>query len=362
MGISWRHSSSAAVAVATLVGVACGGATAPAAVTAAASAGGGKEPPASVLAAAKKEGEVIFYSGKAQGDLQTIANAFTAKYGVKVVFKHAASGANEELAAQQLSAGNVLTDLIMITPDPAWLSKWQGHLTPLTATDIPQLAAVPSAQKTSTFVDGSLNYYGFVYNTKEIKASDLPKDLMSFSKMTKLKGRVGTANPAASNSYATWHAMLYDAWGKDAYDTFIADFIGGLKARLADSSSTLVNLVASGDLAIVGPTNLAQMEPLVAKGAPLAMQYFDPVMALPDGWVILQGAPHPNAAKLFLNWLLSPEGQSIECADRKCASYLSVKGSDQAPAGEKVVTAPVERGIALGKSYIIPLVQRTAGQ
>ncbi len=355
------------MAVGTLA-AACGGGSAPvgagvsATATAASSGAVAKEPPADLVAAAKKEGQVVFYSGKAQGDLQTIANAFNAKYGVKVVFKHSASGANEELAAQQLSAGNVLTDMVMLTPDPAWLTKWQSHFLPLTTKDIPNLAMVPAQQKTATFVDGSLNYYGFVYNTKELKESDLPTDLLALGQMSRLSGRVGTANPAASNSYATWHAMLYDTWGKAKYDGFIKDFVGGLKARLADSSSTLVNLVAAGDLAIVGPTNLAQMEPLKAKGAPLEMHYFDPVMALPDGWVILAGSPHPNAAKLFLNWLLSPEGQTVECGDRKCASYLKVKGSDQAPAGENVVTAPVQRGIDLGKSYIIPLVRQTAGQ
>lgn len=366
------------LAITALVAAACGGtvqqsppatavaSAAPAApatsAAASAAANADREAPAELIAAARKEGEVVLYSGKAEADLQRLAQAFKAKYGVTVAYKHQASGASLELAAQQLTSGNVLADLVHFTPQPSFQDKWESRFAPVSAAEIPNLTRLPADQRTKTYVATDLSYYGFVYNTNDFKAADLPKDIYGLVGMSKLVNRIGTANPAASNSYTTWHAILFDAWGKEKYEKWVQSVIGDSKARLADSSSTLVNLVASGELSIVGPTNYGQAQPLVAKGAPVAMHYFDPVMSLPNGWVILGGSPHPNAAKLWINWLLSTEGQTLLCGGDRCSSYLDIEGAIKAPQGAKIVQAPVQRGIDIGKSYVVPLVQRLAAK
>jgi iron(III) transport system substrate-binding protein len=302
-----------------------------------------------LLKAAQQEGEVVFYSALDTDILQQLATAFKAKYGITLAWKESASGATIEAASAQLSAGNVQTDVISITPDPKFQDKYASDFLTFSPSQMPALKGLPAGDYTSTYVQYILNYYGWVYNTNQLKASDLPSTLYGLANDPALKGKIGTANIAASNSYATFHAMLYDAWGASKWDTWIKGLLSGQQAQVGTSSAALANSVASGALEVFGPTHLGIVAALIKQGAPLAIKYYDPVMQLPDGFISFVKAPHPDAAKVFVNWMLSEQAQEIICGGSECASYLNLSNAIQKPTGVSIVAAPVSRGNALDK-------------
>ena len=55
------------------------------------------------------------------------------------------------------------------------------------------------------------------------------------------------------------------------------------------------------------------MEPLVSQGAPIKAVILDPNFAVPDGAGALGWSKHPNAARVYLDWLLSAKGQETLC-------------------------------------------------
>jgi iron(III) transport system substrate-binding protein len=341
-----------ALPVSVLIGVlaACGssGATSTAAAGASApAASSGAEPPAALLKAAQEEGEVVFYSSLNTDVLQRLASAFKAKYGITLAWKESASGSTIAAASAQLDAGNVQVDAISITPDPAFQNKYDSNLMTFSPSQLPELKKMPAEEVSSKFVQYQLNYYGWVYNTDEVKASDLPSTLYGLASDSALQGKIGTTDIAASNSYATYHAMLYDQWGAAKWNTWIKGLLGTQHAQVGTSSAALANQVASGAIAIFGPTHLGIVSALIQQGAPLAIKYYDPVMQLPDGLISFSKAPHPDAAKVFVNWMVSEQAQSIICGGQECASYLDLPNAIQKPTGVSIVQAPVARGNAL---------------
>jgi iron(III) transport system substrate-binding protein len=312
-------------------------------------ASSGTDPSPALLKAAQQEGEVVFYSSLDTDVLQQLATAFKAKYGITLAWKESASGATIESASEQLSAGNVQTDVISITPDPSFQQKYAADFLTFSPSQMPALKGMPTSEYTSTYVQYVLNYYGWVYNTNELKASQLPSTLEGLATDSALKGKIGTANIAASNSYSVFHAMLYDQWGASTWDTWIKNLLGSQHAQLGTSSAALANSVASGALAIFGPTHLGIVAALIQQGAPLAIKYYDPVMQLPDGMISFAKAPHPDAAKVFINWMVTEQAQEIMCGGQECASYLNLSNAIQKPTGVSIVAAPVARGDALSK-------------
>jgi iron(III) transport system substrate-binding protein len=328
-----------------------GGATSAASsVGATSGASNGAEPPAALVKAAQEEGSVVFYSSLNTDVLQRLAAAFKAKYGITLAWKDSASGATIAATTAQLDAGNVQIDVISITPDPAFDSEYASDLMTFSPSQLPALKGMPAGEVSPNFVQDQLNYYGWVYNTDEVKASDLPSTLYGLASDSALAGKIGTTDIAASNSYATYHAMLYDQWGTAKWNTWIKGLLGTEHALVGTSSAALANQVASGAVAIFGPTHLGIVSALIKQGAPLAIKYYDPVMQLPDGLMSFNKSPHPDAAKVFVNWMVSAQAQSIICGDEDCASYLNLPGTIQKPTGVNILEAPVARGNALDDS------------
>jgi iron(III) transport system substrate-binding protein len=327
---------------------ACGSPSAPA--TPSVSASGDTEPSAALVSAAQKEGQVVFYSALNTDQQQKLADAFKAKYGITMVGKQSASGASIQAASAQLDAGNVQVDLISITPDPKFQQKYDSSFAAMTPADLPILQNLPAEAANPKFVQAQFQYYGYIYNTDELKGSALPASLDALVTDPALKGKIGTADIAASNSYVNYHAILYDAWGADKWNTWIKNMLTNQKAKVGTSSAALTNDVASGAISIFGPVAFQQATALVAQGAPLAIKYYDPVMKLPNGLISFTKSPHPNATKVFVNWLLTAQAQEILCGGNQCGSYLNLPDTAQKPTGVSIVDAPVARGAELGST------------
>jgi len=96
------------------------------------------------------------------------------------------------------------------------------------------------------------------------------------------------------------------AWGED----YLEQFFGTLKPQLRkETTDGMMQLVAAGDVDIAVPSSGVNVRKQVQNGAPIAFHCPEPV---PTRWSevgMFRGTPRTHSARIFINWLLSKEGQ-----------------------------------------------------
>lgn len=144
-----------------------------------------------------------------------------------------------------------------------------------------------------------------MYNTKLVKAEDAPKswkDLLD----PKWKGKVSTGSPAYSGFLGVWVVYMKQLYGWEYLDKFKAN--NPLIGRSSIDPTTHLN---SGERQVAGGP-AAIVEQLKAKGAPLEIVYPTDGSLLMYGVAgILANAPHPNAARLWMEFRIGKESNQI---------------------------------------------------
>ena len=147
-----------------------------------------------------------------------------------------------------------------------------------------------------------------VYNTKLVEPGQVARwsDLLSPA----LKGRIAFTDPAVSgSSFTGLRTMLY-ALGGDRDDN-LRRFAGNLGGVELGDSGEVLSAVARGD-SLVGITLEESALKRMAEGLDIAMVYpGDGTSCVPDGSALVRGAPHPDNARLFLDFTVSAEVQEL---------------------------------------------------
>ncbi len=151
--------------------------------------------------------------------------------------------------------------------------------------------------------------YFMIYNTKLVSAADAPKswtDLLH----PKWKGRVSFGHPAFSGCTGTLVATLRKTYGWEFFEKLAQN-----KPRIGRSAVDPVTLTTAGE-SLVGPASAATAYTSIDKGNPLAIVHpADGLVVCIAPSAIPANAPHPNAAKLFMEWMLSEHYSQMVAAD-----------------------------------------------
>lgn len=156
---------------------------------------------------------------------------------------------------------------------------------------------------------------GIAYNTKQVKASELP-DTWAGLINSKWAGKI---------IYDPRGAYLQDLavpWGVSKADSWFSSFVKTDKAVAVQGSTSSLQQVASGQSEISTSATSDNIKQLSAAGAPLAIKYLDVVPTLDYYAFIVKGAAHPNAAACFMAWWSGPKGvaQRVKYEDKPNAS------------------------------------------
>jgi len=155
----------------------------------------------------------------------------------------------------------------------------------------------------------SLQIQALVYNTKKLKPEELPKSWEDVAN-PKYKGNVALDDPMRAGPLSTQLAALKELWKDDAR---WSRFLKGLKALgvpVHKSTSAMFRLVISGEYALAMPSLLHDAVYERGKGTPIDVVTSAAPIVFPRYAGIYAKAPHPNAAKLLAEWLISTEGQA----------------------------------------------------
>jgi len=144
-----------------------------------------------------------------------------------------------------------------------------------------------------------------IYNKQRVKPADAPKEWTDLWD-PKWKGKVGMDPPWRSIAVQGLVAL----WVKNG----ITDAAEKLKAndvRFFEGSAGVFQAVLRGDVMVATLADLP-LEPGLEDGAPVGFVYPKSGTATNDGYVMVSArAPHPNAGKVFVNWLMSAPGQLV---------------------------------------------------
>ncbi len=264
---------------------------------------------AELYAAAKKEGQLTWYTGHYDQQVTTrLANAFTEKYpGVRVNAIKTTSQVAFQRLLQDLQAGSVQADVFSSTDASHYLFlKEKGHLekyVPENASKI--VKAFQGIDPDGYYHVTGVSLVGISYNKNKVKDSDAPKNWTDLFD-PKWTNQMAVGSPNYSGMVGVWTVMMSKLYGWDFLTKLKA--VKPLIGRSIDDSVTILN---SGEREVAAADPATTLRS-VAKGNPLGVVYpTDGALAVVEPSGIIKGTKNPNAAKLFMEFLLSPEGYRV---------------------------------------------------
>jgi iron(III) transport system substrate-binding protein len=263
----------------------------------------GPDREARLVQRAKQEGTVVLYTSLAPTESKPLAEAFEKKHGIKVELWRALSDKVVQRVVTE-AQGNRHTVDVVETNGPEMEAIASERL--LAEVRSPHLADLPKEGIPAhrTWFPDRLNFFVVAYNTQKVKREELPATYDGFLD-PKWKGRIGLE---ATDS--EWMAALVKQWGEAKGMDFFRR-LAAMKPDVRKGHVLLAQLVASGEIPVGLTMYQANVLSLKAKGAPIDFVPVQPVVARAQGIGVARNAPHPAAALLFLDFVLSPEGQKL---------------------------------------------------
>ena len=270
-----------------------------------------------ILAGAKREGKVVFYSGMIENQaLRPIAEGFKKKYPfVAVEYWRGDSRALVQKALTERRAARVIGDILESTGGAEALIRAQA-VEPFFSSST---AGFPGnyVDPKGMWVASRLDYFGMAYNTRQVSAADVPK---SYEELLdpRWKGAIAWRADSEVGAILFIAGVMRDM-GKGKGEAYLKRLAAQRIVNYAGSARALVDRVGEGEYKLA--VEIYAHHPLIskAKGAPLDTQMLSPVPSALSTIQLARNAPHPNAAMLLIDYMLSKEGQEV----LRAAQYLS---------------------------------------
>ncbi len=286
--------------------------------------------------AAKKEGTLTLYTTIAEKDLPAILKPFEQKYGVKVSVWRAGTDKVLQRTIQEARANRNDVDVVHYgSPEMEALAR-EKILKPVDDPVQKDLLAgsVPAHKMWAATI---LSVWVQAYNTNEVKKGDLPKtwqDLLD----PRWKGKIGIE--AKDDD---WFATVVQQLGGEekglAFFRKLAD-TNGISVR--KGHTLLNNMVVSGEVPLALTVYNYMPQQAKDKGAPIDWFAIEPAIARSNAVGIAAKARHPNAALLFYEYLLGPDGQKAMTS----IDYVPTNTKVESPVkGLRIVTTDPVRSL-----------------
>ena len=256
-----------------------------------------------LLDKARREGSVTLYTSMQVVDSRPLSEAFEKKYGIKVSLWRASG---EKVAQRMLSearAGRNEVDVVETDGAQIEILYREKQLAPF---DSPSVRDIPAQILPAHhgYVPSRLTLYVMAYNTKRVPQAEVPRsyeELLS----PRWAGRF-----AMESDDVAWFAAVVKAMG-EAKGLELFRGLAANKPTLRSGHTLMAELVAAGDIDVALDAHVQGVARLIERGAPIAWRPLQPAFGQPSSVGLARRAPHPNAALLFIDFLLSRQGQEI---------------------------------------------------
>jgi iron(III) transport system substrate-binding protein len=250
------------------------------------------------------EGEVVLYSSLNNEQIVTLIDAFKKKYpSIKPSFYRATSERVLQRAITEARAGRFAVDVVTSAGFQVQLLKEAG----LTQKFVPaEASAYPEGFKDP---DGHwINVHSLLntmaYNTQLVAPNEAPKkyeDLLA----PKWKGKIGV-----NLQDPEWYVNLQRRMGKEKARGFLKA-LAAQQPGVRDGHNIAAQLLAAGEFHVVTNTYAHIAARIKGQGGPVQYVFDEPVITYVHPVALAKSAPHPNAGKLLMSFILSADGQRM---------------------------------------------------
>jgi len=293
---------------------------------------------------ARQEGQVTVYSSMIVNQaLRPLIEGFEAKYSfLKAPYARDDPPQQLQKLMAEARSGHLVADVVEST----------GLEDPLRAAGIDQRFWSPEIEAyepnrrdpDNYWAPTRYSYLGACYNTNLVKPADVPKSFDDFLD-PKWKGKMAwSSNTIGALLFITG---VRNFMGEDKALAYLQKLAEQDIAPIAAANRVTVDRVIDGEYAICLDAFLHHPIISARKGAPVASLPLDPVLTVVSSVMLPKAPPHPYAAMLFIDYLLSKEGQQ------------TLQGADYFPARPDVPASPdldkiVPHKIGLHENFISP--------
>jgi ABC-type Fe3+ transport system substrate-binding protein len=291
---------------------------------------------------AKSEGEAVIYANMDVSAMKPLTDGFMKRYpGAKATSVHFSGASIITRLETEARAGKPVSDVVL-----------SGQLGVLGLMD-KRIAARYRSPESEFYRDGFKDKNGLwtaymtnvmvsAYNTRQVKKEDAPRAVEDLLK-PRWKGKLTMDN----QSYV-WFGTMLQYLGEEAGLRFMK--------RLNEQSIAhqrgrrlMTQLVAAGEFDLAVETNLNSVLTLSRQGAPLAFAPIQPFFLSPSLVFMSANAPRPYTGALFIDYLLSEEGQKIVVTTNRMPAHAKVKSPEgQLLDGQDIRTPDI---FDIGKRY-----------
>lgn len=304
-----------------------------------------------LVAAAKAEGSVTVYDST--GDIKKVAEAFTAKYGIKATGVKSDVGDTLEKMTREAQAGNVTIDATLYENGPTLVGQMLPQKTVYTWLPADLQNGVPEPNRNPLLVLSKANVW--IYNPK-VFPQGCPIDSIWDLTTPEWKGKVTLQDPLGKPNIVEWFNQMtsgYDADLRSAYkqnagkDLETTEPSAGHEwvKQLAKNAPILTSADDDVSAAVASPNQTEPRIGLVSiakfrdvEGKNYQMKVCETMAPYvgyqyPKFGAIATGTKHPNAAKLFMRFVLTEEGITPEMGSGGISGNSDVPPSKNNPPG-----------------------------
>lgn len=265
------------------------------------------QPLEEVAEAAKQEGTVMWYESIPREQADLVMADFKAEYP-DLDFNYVTVGGSQRLArvTQESMGGGPTADALT---DAATSIMTLAENDFVRAVDWQTLGFEPGSANAPNeyMVRTNAAVYVTIYNTDRVAEADVPHDYDDL------------LNDKFAGNWGTWArpngiVNMVPAWGEDKTREFVAE-LAETRPTLYRAPQAAAEAVGAGEIAMAHFLPYHTVLPTIEKGAPVKIVFLEPVPVASLYGYLPTFADNPNAGKLFVHWLASPEGAaSVEKA------------------------------------------------
>src|SRR6266571_341916 len=256
-----------------------------------------------VLEGAKKERQAVIYTSLNLKDSVPIAEAFEKKYGVTLQLWRSSSEKVLQRALTEARAGRFSVDAFELNGPELEAMYREGLLEEVFS---PQFKNLPQAAfpKHRHYAADRFNFFTIAYNTNLVKPNEVPNsyDDLAHPRWT---GKIGL-----EASDTDWFGSIVKFMGEEKGLALFRK-IAQQKPQLRTGHTLMAGLVASGEIPLAATIYNHNAERLLLNGAPIKWKALTPTFGRPNGVAVARRAQRPHAALLFVDFMLSLEGQTL---------------------------------------------------